>query len=287
MKKRKILMIAVAVTVVAIAGVCVYSLLLRGSTALAVNATQLSIGEKYLAELNYEKATATLENVIVVEPNNTEAYLALATAYRYMGDMDTARETLEGGYRATNSSLIERELGALAQTENTADNASGSAAVGATTVEIAGKSYPTDSTELILRDCDLTDKDLEKLSAFTRLERLDISGNNITDIHAIADIPTLKRFYAANNAIVDISPLASLRSLAYVGLRGNRITDADALFSLDSLIYLHLSDNLITTVPGVGENLQLLYLSGNNISDVAVIENAHLLFCDISGNAGM
>jgi tetratricopeptide (TPR) repeat protein len=285
MKKRIIIIIAAAAIITAAAGAGAYAFFLRGGAALAVNATQLSVGEKYLVELNYEKATATLENVIAVEPNNTEAYLALAKAYRYMGDTDTARETLEHGYDATNSAVIGRELSELSRTDGGTGNSPVNA--GAATAEIAGRTYQADITELILRDCGLTDADMAKLSGFTSLERLDVSGNGITDLSAIASLTALRKLYAANNAVTDVSPLSGLRSLEYIGLRGNSIADADALFSLGSLKYLHLSDNQITSVPNIGGNLKLLYLANNKLGDTAAVKNAGLLYCDVGGNAGM
>jgi hypothetical protein len=49
-------------------------------------------------------------------------------------------------------------------------------AANAATVEIAGRSFRADITELILRDCGLTNSDIAGLSQFTNLERLDISA---------------------------------------------------------------------------------------------------------------
>lgn len=284
MKKRIVIIAAVAVLVAA-AGVGTTAYLFRGGAMRAVNATELSVGEKYLADLSYEKATATLQHVITVEPNNTEAYLALAKTYRYMGDIDTARETLENGYGATNSAVIQREIDELQTESGTAPDKTAQA--GAAAVEIGGRSYSADITELLLRECGLTDADMAKLSQFTNLERLDISGNGISDISAIANLSTLKKFYAANNRITDVSPLAGLPSLEYAGLRGNKIADADKLFGINSLKYLHLSDNQLTSVPNPGEHLQLLYLAGNQISRTTAVESASLLYCDLSANPGM
>lgn len=283
--KKRIIIITLTVVVIAAIGVGAAAYLLRGNAVRALNATELSVGEKYLAELNYEQATATLQHVISVEPNNTEAYLALAKAYHYMGDIDTARETLESGYGATNSTVIQRELSDISRADS--GTADASAVSGAAMVEIAGQSYQADITELVLRDCGLTDSDMAKLSEFINLERLDVSGNGITDISAVAKLTKLKKFYASNNAIADISPLSGLQSLEYIGLRGNRLTNADTLFSLVSLKYLHLSDNKITSVPSIGGSLQLLYLANNKLGGTTAVENAKLLYYDISGNTGM
>jgi len=292
-KKRKILIIAIAAVVAAAAIVGVAVFLLRGGGVRALNATQLSVGEKYLADLNYTRATATLQNVIKVEPNNTEAYLALARAYQYMGDVDSALETLGAGYEITNSTVIERARYEIIQTVNTRASSDGdpsdqaaSAAPAVQIVEIAGRNYRTDITELVLRDCGLTNADMQNLAQFANLERLDISGNNISDISAAASLTNLKKFYAANNAVTDVSPLSGLSSLQYAGLRGNRISNADSLISSDSLLYLHLSDNNITNVTSPGRNMQLLYLAGNNINNTAAVTNSNLIYYDLSGNPG-
>lgn len=287
MKKRIVISIVIVAIVITITtlGVFIYAISSRGGALQAKNTTKLSIGKKYLTELNYEKAIATLEHVITIEPNNTEAYLVLAKAYRYMGDIDTACKVLENGYGITNSTVIERELLELLHTDNATNDTQTFTNV--STVLIAGNSYPTDVTELVLRDCGLTNEDLSKISELTKLERLDISGNNISDISAIESFTNLKKFYAANNTISDISPLAGLESLEYVGLRGNRIMNADALFTNDNLKYLHLSNNQITTVTRIGSSLQLLYLANNSLYDTTPIKNATLLYYDINNNGNV
>ena len=169
MKKKTIAVVLAAAIVISAAGVGIAAYRLRGGPAQAIKMTDLSLGEKYLAELDYEKATATLENVITVEPNNTEAYLALAQAYQYMGDLDAAKETLESGYGNTGSELIDRALLAWTEEPEGGDSLQTESAEAAT-VEIAGRIYAADVKELVLRDCGLQDADLQKLAEFTALE---------------------------------------------------------------------------------------------------------------------
>lgn len=273
--------LAVSIAVSAV-GVGIVAYRLQGSPSQAIKLTDLSLGEKYLVELDYEKAIATLENVITVEPNNTEAYLVLAQAYQYMGDLDAAKEALENGYGNTGSELIERALTTWPETPEGGDSLQ-TEVTAAVTVEIAGRIYAADVKELVLRDCGLQDADLQKLAEFTDLERLDISCNGITDISAVGNLTTLKKFYAANNAIADVSVLAQLPSLEYVGLRNNQIVNVDGLFGMSSLKYLHLSGNQISNVPQPGSGLRLLYLAGNRIDAAAVPAGEGLLYCDIIG----
>ena len=56
---------------------------------------QLSLGERYLAEMDYERAVAAFEMAIELEPRNIDAYVGLARAYEGLGDADLAIEALE------------------------------------------------------------------------------------------------------------------------------------------------------------------------------------------------
>ena len=56
---------------------------------------QLSLGERYLSELEYEKAIIAFNKVIQIEPSNMQAYLGLAEAYEELGQKDRAVRTLE------------------------------------------------------------------------------------------------------------------------------------------------------------------------------------------------
>jgi Mg-chelatase subunit ChlD/flagellar basal body-associated protein FliL len=58
---------------------------------------QLSLGEKYLSEMEYEKAVAAFTKAIEIEPKCMEAYLGLADAYLGLGDDDNAIEALLKG----------------------------------------------------------------------------------------------------------------------------------------------------------------------------------------------
>lgn len=274
---KKIIIIVAVVMIVAVSGILAVMFFSQSGAVSAGSISQLSIGEKYLSDLNYEQAVVTLENVIEVEPNNAEAYVSLAKAYAFMGDLDTAYEILEKGYNATGSTIIQREIDRLFDTEETIIPVTEELR----TVEISGRTYPINTTELVLRDCGLTDDDLEQIAKLTDLERLDISNNGITDISTLVNLTSLKKFYAGNNSISDISPLAKIPSLEYVGLRNNKISNADALLGSDNLKYLHLTGNQIAYISEVGDDMLLLYLAGNSIRNTSAITKSNLLYCDI------
>ena len=56
---------------------------------------QLSLGEKYLSELEYEQAIAAYLAVIKIDPKNVDAYLGLADVYMALGEYDKAIDVLE------------------------------------------------------------------------------------------------------------------------------------------------------------------------------------------------
>ena len=62
---------------------------------------QLSLGEKYLKELNYEDAIVALNRAIEIDPRSPEPYLLLADVYVGQEDFDSAKKILEEGYQAT------------------------------------------------------------------------------------------------------------------------------------------------------------------------------------------
>ena len=108
--KKAIIVVAAVLLLVVAAGV-----------ALAMNlgqedidiAEQLSLGEKYLQEMNYEKAILAFNKVIKVDPRNVKAYLGLADAYVGTGDTDKAIETLEKGLELTGDERLEERINEL------------------------------------------------------------------------------------------------------------------------------------------------------------------------------
>ncbi len=62
---------------------------------------QLSLGEKYLKELNYDDAVVALKRAIEIDPRSPEPYLLLADVYVAQEDYPAAKEILEEGEKAT------------------------------------------------------------------------------------------------------------------------------------------------------------------------------------------
>ncbi|MCD7785518.1 MAG: DUF4431 domain-containing protein [Oscillospiraceae bacterium] len=68
-----------------------------GMVDRAFVSSYLNLGEKYLTDLDYEKAIVCFNKAIEVEPKNESAYLGAAETYVAMGDVDSAIAILEQG----------------------------------------------------------------------------------------------------------------------------------------------------------------------------------------------
>lgn len=64
---------------------------------------QLNLGNKYLAELDYEQAIVAYEAAIEIEPMNIDAYFGLIEAHIGLGDWNSALEISLKGYENTHN----------------------------------------------------------------------------------------------------------------------------------------------------------------------------------------
>lgn len=94
-KRFRILLIIVAAVVIIIAGIIAATQLTGSGATQRRIEKQLSLGEKYLSEMNYKKAIAVFKKAIEIDPKNVDAYIGLAEAYIGNGDEEKAREILE------------------------------------------------------------------------------------------------------------------------------------------------------------------------------------------------
>jgi len=70
---------------------------------------KLDLGEKYLEELEYEKALAYFMEVLEIDPKNVDAYLGMADVYIAMGDYEKALEVLTEAYEEIRDEAIEEK----------------------------------------------------------------------------------------------------------------------------------------------------------------------------------
>ena len=285
-KKRKIIYITIAAAIVIIAALAI---IFMPKTAPQTVTEMLSTAQKYLVEMDYERAIAEFNKVIELDPMNADAYLGLAEAYEKSGDVDKAVETLEKGFELTGDERLQARL-AMLKGEN---------AAGLTEpeevkyVNVQGVEIPTNIMNLTLAGPDTeecscsveTDEsryiyrlnepltDISFLEDFTKLQSLGLSLNNISDISALSGLTNLTILNLDHNQISDISALSKLTNLENLYLDHNQISDINALSGLTNLIDLSLWKNQIndiSTLSGL-TNLTQLDLSYNQISDISAL----------------
>ena len=162
--------------------------------------------------------------------------------------------------------------------------------------------------------------DINRLYDFPGLQVLNLSGNQISDIFALDMMPNMRELDLSNNQVSDISPLFGMRVLTSIDLSNNagiNPTDLNPLLGQNpgltriglagipvdlwslqlydpsngqpyALLELDLSNTLTTDVtflPYEFPGLQVLKLSGNQISDISSLSALNnLRVLDLSNN---
>ena len=114
--------------------------------------------------------------------------------------------------------------------------------------------------------------DISPLAGLTKLERLSVCCDDISDISALAGMTNMKDLWIwGNNNISDISALAGMTQMESLWIKGNQITDISALAGMENLWLLYMEGNQITDVsPLAGlTNLTALLLGDNPIEDLS------------------
>ena len=123
----------------------------------------------------------------------------------------------------------------------------------APTVTIGGEEYSTALEELDLSYQDLTDSDIQGLSEMTNLKKLNLDGNQLSDLTALAGVTQLQSLsLGENGAVTDLSPLSGMVELVNLTLPANaEISDLSPLAGMQQLRSLNMSS-------GLGESLSLI-----------------------------
>ena len=90
--------------------------------------------------------------------------------------------------------------------------------------------------------------DLGGIEQLTRLEVLDLYGNEIRDLSPLAGLRRLRYIDLGSNRVEEVTDLASLKSLQVLLLADNEVTDVSALAGLDSLQSVDLTGNPLDAV---------------------------------------
>ena len=249
-KKRKMIYITIAAVIIIAAALAI---IFMPKTAPQTVTEMLSTAQKYLVEMEYERAIAEFSKVIELDPMNADAYLGLAEAYEKSGDIDKAIETLEKGFGLTGDERLQARLALLnGGNEETSETTTAEVTTAAEPeevkyVNVQGFEIPTNITELTLIGPDTdnhsigmeTDEsayvyrlnepltDISFLADFSKLQYLDLYLNNISDISVLSGLTNLTDLWLWGNQISDISALSGLTNLERLDLMSNQISDAD------------------------------------------------------------
>ena len=106
-KKKLIILIFIIVILILMLGI---GLLVASGERENWIADKLNLGEKYLDELDYEKALVVYAEILKIDPQNVDAYLGMAEVYIAMGDYEEALKILEEGFAQTGHEQLEKKL---------------------------------------------------------------------------------------------------------------------------------------------------------------------------------
>ena len=298
-KKKRIIYVAIASAIIVIAALAI---IFMPKTAAPQTVTEmLSTAQKYLVEMEYERAIAEFNKVIELDPMNADAYLGLAEAYEKLADV-----TLKNGYELTGDDRLQSKLALLngenmdnaevSETETAIDETTtdeettsdkiteeevNSETVSAETtlfeetsateqvpiadtedfIVIKGERYSTDLTELDLLGKDLTDEDIKDIYKMKKLTKLTLNSNQISDLSVISSLTNLTYLDLLCNQITDISEISNLTNLTELYLGENQISDISALSELTNLTILYLGDNQISDISGLSKLTNLTWLA--------------------------
>lgn len=128
---------------------------------------------------------------------------------------------------------------------------------------------------------------LTGLEAFTSVTDMDLRGNNLQDLSALAELTELTGLVLDRNNIVNISPLAGLSKLQTLGLDYNNVVDIAAVAGMPNLADLGLFGNNVVSVEPLKLLTSLKYvdLYENDVADVSDLSGlVNLIFLRLSNN---
>ena len=91
-------------------------------------------------------------------------------------------------------------------------------------------------------------EELTPLQALTKLERLSLSGNSVSDLSPLASLEKLSTLTVDWAALTDITPIEQLKNLTSLTLRHNGISDVTPISKLSKLEYITLDYNFISDI---------------------------------------
>jgi len=150
---------------------------------------------------------------------------------------------------------------------------------------IEGIQYLEKLQELDFSSNDVSD--ISPLSTMARLKELNFAQNRVSDITPLANLSYLQSLTISDNQISDISILTDLTHLRELTFEGIEVSDISILADLTDLTSLNFSDNEISDISILADltDLTSLNFSDNEISDISILADlTHLTSLNFSDN---
>ena len=143
-------------------------------------------------------------------------------------------------------------------------------------------------THLNLAGNALTDANV--ITDFKKIKNIDLSDNQISDLVPFNTwnekmttsntTSKLERLNVSGNQITDVEPISKIKSIKYLEVAKNLISDVNKAFELEDLITLDISQNQIKDIDGLNSetltDLRSLNMSGNKITDISKVKGLRL-----------
>ena len=184
----------------------------------------------------------------------------------------------------------EDELDALAAALPACAIHSEASAADVSDITLGGVTFSSDVKELDLSGQGL--RDISALAACKQLQWLKLSGNEISDLQPLMNLQYLSILDVSSNSISDLRPLIGVETLRVLNAAENGLLDTAAVGAMTGLQELDLSGNPIGDFSGLGRlsNLSTLRLANTGLNDAGLkyLESLSLLTkLSIEDNPGL
>ncbi len=119
-------------------------------------------------------------------------------------------------------------------------------------------------TELSFKNCSISTQDLLVISSLPKLEKLTLTGCNLSSIENLSSAKQLTWLNLSNNTIRDLKPLSFVSGLKHLDLSRNAVENVTALSALGKLETLDISNNSLKSVLPLTSCTQLKQLKINH-----------------------
>ncbi len=232
--KGKLIALMIVLCAVIIGAVLTIILVVAGSKNSEAVREQISLGEKYMSDEDYDEAIIAFEKAIEIDPNNVDAYKKLAEAYKAVGNDTEAVRALRRGYERTGNGELKAMMDEYSL-QLGADNAIKGATV-SETGEVGGLTYTVYSNGVTIIEGNGGLPDTDKNSVIWK-------NKKVTEIYLKEGVSEIGRY-----AFRDCDTITSVhipRSVTKIGEWA--FNDSDRLTSID----VDPDNNYYTSVDGV------------------------------------